>query len=180
MPTKAIVKKRKALLIGLNYTGTANSLNGCINDVTEMKKEVMKVWGMTEQDIILKTDKDLTKDKGVIMYLNELVKGAQSGDLFFFHYSGHGLQVPDDDGDEADGLDEALYTPHEIVRDDENSKILMKLPKDCTMIMIFDCCHSGTMADLMYQYSNNVESRYANYNKYKCNVITISGCQDNQ
>jgi metacaspase-1 len=24
------------------------------------------------------------------------------------HYSGHGTQIPDDDGDEADGMDEAL------------------------------------------------------------------------
>lgn len=37
-----------------------------------------------------------------------LVSGAARGDSLFFHYSGHGGSVPDDDGDEEDGMDETL------------------------------------------------------------------------
>jgi hypothetical protein len=37
-----------------------------------------------------------------------LVKGVQAGDVLFFHFAGHGTQQPDTDGNEADGLDEAL------------------------------------------------------------------------
>lgn len=35
-----------------------------------------------------------------------LVKDAQPNDSLFFHYSGHGGQTKDLDGDEADGYDE--------------------------------------------------------------------------
>jgi len=37
-----------------------------------------------------------------------LVKGASAGDKLFFHYSGHGGQQRDRDGDEADDFDEIL------------------------------------------------------------------------
>ena len=37
-----------------------------------------------------------------------LVSGARPGDSLFFSFSGHGGQVRDVDGDEADGLDETI------------------------------------------------------------------------
>merc|ERR1711963_182225 len=43
--------------------------------------------------------------------LHWLMDGAQAGDRLFFHYSGHGTQVADKDGDgpqEEDGMDEAI------------------------------------------------------------------------
>jgi hypothetical protein len=38
-----------------------------------------------------------------------LVNGAQPNDSLFFHYSGHGGQTKDMDGDEEDGFDEVVY-----------------------------------------------------------------------
>jgi metacaspase-1 len=38
-----------------------------------------------------------------------LVEGAQPHDSLFFHYSGHGGQTPDLDGDEDDGFDEVIF-----------------------------------------------------------------------
>jgi hypothetical protein len=38
-----------------------------------------------------------------------LVQGAQPNDSLFFHFSGHGGQTEDLDGDEDDGLDETIY-----------------------------------------------------------------------
>ena len=37
-----------------------------------------------------------------------LVRGAQPNDSLFFHYSGHGSQTYDSDGDEVDGNDETI------------------------------------------------------------------------
>ena len=34
--------KRKALLIGINYTGTRAALRGCWNDVENMKQFIMR------------------------------------------------------------------------------------------------------------------------------------------
>ena len=46
--------------------------------------------------------------KNISAAIHWLVKDARSGDHLFLHYSGHGTQVKDEDGDEADGKDEAL------------------------------------------------------------------------
>ena len=36
------------------------------------------------------------------------MRGGRRGDVLLVHYSGHGSNVPDNDGDEADGRDEIL------------------------------------------------------------------------
>jgi hypothetical protein len=33
---------------------------------------------------------------------------ASKGDIIFFHYSGHGYRIPDNNNDELDGFDESL------------------------------------------------------------------------
>ena len=40
--------------------------------------------------------------------LTRLITTAQAGDILVFHFSGHGMQLPDKSGDEADGKDEAI------------------------------------------------------------------------
>lgn len=180
MSQSSSLGKRKALLVGLNYKGTSNELGGCENDVKVMKERFSRLWKVPESNIVTKLDGELTPTHNFLYHLNELVKDAVSGDFLFFHYSGHGLQIPDDNGDEADGLDEALMTNVGLVRDDDIAKVLKSIPSGVTIFMIFDCCHSATMADLSYQYSNGTEYRYANYDHFQCNVVTISGCQDTQ
>lgn len=45
----------------------------------------------------------------ILRAMHWLVKDARSNDSLFFHYSGHGGQTPDLDGDEDDGYDEVIY-----------------------------------------------------------------------
>ena len=40
LPT--ITNKKQALLIGINYTGTQNQLEGCINDINAMETRLMQ------------------------------------------------------------------------------------------------------------------------------------------
>ncbi|KDN48602.1 hypothetical protein RSAG8_02589, partial [Rhizoctonia solani AG-8 WAC10335] len=71
-----------------------------------------------------------------------LVQDAKPNDSLFFHYSGHGGQTKDLDGDEADGYDEDMHA------------IMVKpLPEGCRLTAIFDSCHSGSSLDLPYIYS---------------------------
>src|SRR6185437_3196021 len=87
-----------------------------------------------------------------------LVKDARPNDSLFFHYSGHGGQTPDLDGDEEDGYDEVIYpvdfrTNGHIV-DDEMHRIMVKtLAPGVRLTAIFDSCHSGSALDLPYIYS---------------------------
>lgn len=82
------------------------------------------------------------------------------GDAVFVYYSGHGTSVKDLDGDETDGLDEALvptdYTaapPGDwatarrrlIVDDDLHRWVQSASDKGAAKtLLIFDACHSGT------------------------------------
>lgn len=87
-----------------------------------------------------------------------LVKDARPNDSLFFHYSGHGGQTKDLDGDEEDGYDEVIYpldykmTSH-IVDDDMFGIMVSGLPAGCRLTAIFDSCHSGSALDLPYVYS---------------------------
>jgi hypothetical protein len=45
----------------------------------------------------------------IIRAMRWLVAGAQPNDSLFLHFSGHGGQTDDLDGDEDDGLDETIY-----------------------------------------------------------------------
>lgn len=75
-----------------------------------------------------------------------------------FHYSGHGSQVEDLDGDEVDGNDECImpvdYKTKGVILDDEiNDTIVRPLPRGATLHATFDSCHSGTILDLPYVFN---------------------------
>lgn len=85
--------KRKALLIGINYFGSANELKGCINDVTNVSNFLMERYNYKREDMVILTDNQSnpvlqpTKDN-ILRAMDWLVKGAQANDALFLHYSG--------------------------------------------------------------------------------------------
>ncbi|KAG8213122.1 metacaspase-1 [Butyriboletus roseoflavus] len=154
--------KKKALLIGINYIGQPEALQGCIEDVHRMKRFLLG-HGYKEQDMVTLTD-DSPHPRGqptrqnMIDAMHWLVRDARPNDSIFFHYSGHGGQTEDLDGDEEDGYDEVIYpvdfkrTSH-IVDDDMHKIMVSGLPAGCRLTAIFDACHSGSALDLPYTYS---------------------------
>ena len=141
---------QRALLVGINKYKMANSnLSGCVNDVTNVRDSLIKFFGFKIEDIRVLTDERATK-KAIMERLNWLVKGVQAGDRMLFHFSGHGSQVRDRDGDELkDKMDEILC-PHDMdwdgtyIVDDELRKIFSGLSKGCALEVLLDSCHSGT------------------------------------
>jgi len=140
----------RAILVGINKYKMANSdLSGCVNDVTNIRDSLIKFFGFTIDDIRVVTDERATK-KAIMERLTWLVKGAKAGDRLLFHFSGHGSQVRDRDGDELkDKMDEILC-PHDMdwdgtyIVDDELRKVFSGLPKGCALEVLLDSCHSGT------------------------------------
>jgi hypothetical protein len=106
--------KRKALIVGINYVGQQGQLKGCHNDASTMEQLLRKeCYGFKEFRML--TDNQQAGNPGkkptarnIKRGFEWLLDGAQPGDKLFFHYSGHGTQVKDSDGDEEDGFDEAL------------------------------------------------------------------------
>lgn len=152
---------RKALLFGLNYIGTPNELNGCINDVLNLQTFLVEKCEYEEKNIQLCTD--LTAQKPtrstMQMLLQALVEGAEAGDTLLIHYSGHGARIRDQSRDESDGVDEVLvpldYNTAGLITDDWMfQSILTKVPAGVTLWLFMDCCHSGTILDLKYNYKS--------------------------
>jgi hypothetical protein len=176
---------KKALLIGINYTGTSNQLQGCINDTNSIKDLIVKK-GFSNVNILT----DLTTKKATKLNILEefknLLQNSQKGDFLLFFYSGHGSYTIDKNGDEKDGRDEMII-PCDlkgIVDDELKNVINTYLKPDVTLFAMFDSCFSGSVLDLKYQYMDSL-----NYEKYTENnndletqgdVFMISGCTDRQ
>ncbi|OBT63343.1 metacaspase-1 [Pseudogymnoascus sp. 23342-1-I1] len=155
--------RRKALLIGINYFGQRGQLRGCINDVKNMSSYLFENFGYKREDMVILTD-DLQNPmsqptkQNILRAMHWLVKDARPNDALFFHYSGHGGQTKDLDGDEPDGYDEVIYPVDfrqvgHIVDDEMHRIMVTPLQPGVRLTAIFDSCHSGTALDLPYIYS---------------------------
>jgi len=129
------------------------------NDVPLIKSSLQK-QGFNPQNIAVITNQQATK-AGIVNAFNGLINNSQAGDIAVFHFSGHGQQVTDTNGDELDGLDEALV-PYDAGKtningsgnlkthliDDELNELLGKLRTKVAskgdVLVFLDACHTGT------------------------------------
>ena len=183
-----ITKNKKGLLIGINYNGTDAQLNGCINDTMSIHTALTSSYGFKTDDISIITDdteKKPTRDE-ILSAFKTFLESGEEGDLLFFSYSGHGSSTYDRNSDENDGKDEMIVTSDlKCILDDElKSLIQLHLKKGVTLFALFDCCFSGTVLDLKYQYLDSLENDTFttdnNDTETNSNVIMISGCNDTQ
>ena len=159
----------KAVFIGINYPGTSAELSGCINDVVTMQNIVrahkMPLDGGNCRVLVddARAYKgsvavhDKPTKRNIMEALRWLADGARPGDTLFLHYSGHGTQMRDQDGDEADGYDEAIvpadYNHMGCIRDDDVFAIVCRdLPRGVRVTCVADCCHAGSIMDLEYEW----------------------------
>lgn len=137
---------KKALCIGINdYPGTNMDLAGCVNDANDWA-QTLQARGFAVSQLL---DAQATK-AAMITAMTELIGGAVAGDSLVITYSGHGTYQPDENGDEADGLDEALC-PYDIkmigeaLIDDEIHAMFAACKPGVRLVLIADSCHSGTV-----------------------------------
>ncbi len=155
---------KKALLFGVNkYKIPGADLRGCVNDVKNVANALNKWCGFSKSGIRTVTDFRCTtarmKDE-----IKKLVEGAKPGDVLYLHFSGHGSNVPDKNGDEADGRDEILC-PTDLdwknpLTDDWIGKQFDKVPASANLTVVFDCCHSGTATRAFQPPDAKVISRF--------------------
>lgn len=155
--------RRKALLIGINYFGQDGELRGCINDTKNVSAFLMERYGYKREDMVILTDDAESEvlqptKANMIRAMQWLVADARPNDALFLHYSGHGGQTADEDGDEEDGADEVIYPVDykragHIVDDEIHFHVVRPLQAGVRLTAIFDSCHSGSVMDLPYIYS---------------------------
>jgi hypothetical protein len=183
------ISNKHAVLVGINYNGTNSQLNGCINDVDNLHSFLLDKCNYHESNINILTDDtpDLLPTKQNIMNsLENMINKAKTENCkeLWFSYSGHGSHINDTNGDEKDGQDEVIcpldYNTAGFITDDYFLNLIKQLPTDVKLIVVMDCCHSGTMFDLPYLYKNDVISDNNINGNTLPNVIMISGCKDTQ
>lgn len=141
-------------------------------------------WGFKEEDIVMLRDdasnrRQIPTRQNIIDAFGWLVKGAKANDNLVLHYSGHGGQTEDLNGDEDDGYDECLYpldfeTSGFIVDDEIHDRVVKPLPQGCRLTALIDACHSATMLDLPYIYSTKGVVKEPNlYSEAGQDVMTV-------
>jgi len=137
---------KKALCIGINnYPGTHMDLQGCVNDAQDWSAALTERGYKTT----LLLDDQATK-AAMVDAMSKLIASGAKGDSLIITYSGHGTYQPDTDGDEVDGLDEALcpydlQTGGSALIDDEIKIIFAARKPGVRLLLIADSCHSGTV-----------------------------------
>jgi hypothetical protein len=152
---------KKAVLIGINYKGTQEQLNGCINDIQNINGILRNNCGYNSADIKILTEESNISPTRANMEanINWLMTGNNPGDTLFFYYSGHGASFNDRNGDETDGKDEVLvpldFKERGVITDDWlYTNMVCRVGDGINLWAFTDCCHSGTMIDLKYNYNS--------------------------
>jgi len=176
--------RKKALLIGINYTShTQGRLSGCINDVHNVH-EFLRKNGYKEENIRVLTDDNpnaLPTRANITSGVQWLVSGNAAGDNLFFHYSGHGSQSVATgmsklfDGEYNETICPVDYDKAGMIEDDELHKMLAKpVVEGARLTCIFDSCHSGSVLDLPLMYKSQDEYRNSDQSFFERHTINMS------
>jgi len=138
--------KALSLHVGLNvvsaahYSGWDGPLSACEYDARDMAA-LATAQGM--KPTVLLTKK--ATRKGVLDAMGAAARALKTGDLFFLSFSGHGGQIPDQAGEEADRKDETWCLYDGQLIDDELYAQLARFAEGVRILVLSDSCHSGTV-----------------------------------
>ncbi|CAL4922974.1 unnamed protein product [Urochloa decumbens] len=194
-----ICGKKRALLVGISYTGTPHELKGTVQDVTEMRRLLVDKFAFPTGCILELTEKESDPSRvptreNLLLAMRWLTEGCGSGDSLVFQFAGHGVQHVDLKDDEVDGYNEALcpvdFEQSGNILDDEiNETMVRPVGRGVKLHAIMDTCHSGTILDLPYLCRLSRTGYWQWENHYPGGrgkrpngglVISISGCRDDQ
>ncbi|MEO8600962.1 MAG: caspase family protein [bacterium] len=156
---------KKALMIGINrYRIAGADLRGCVNDVKNMESVLTEVYGFRRKDIARLLDFAATTT-AMKAAINTLIKESKRGDVLLLHYSGHGSNVPDKNGDEADHRDEILCPTDldwkkPLLDDWLRTAIDRVKARGASLTVVMDCCHSGSITRAVQPPDAKVVERY--------------------
>jgi len=129
-----------------------------VNDI-ELIEGALLGQGFLKNNIFTVVDEEGTRE-GIVGALDDVRKKLKKGDILVVHFSMHGQQVYDFNGDELDSLDESLapydaipyysdsYKGERHLIDDDLGIIIKDLRNVLgdtgQLLMILDSCHSGS------------------------------------
>lgn len=171
-PLRSGHERRKALLVGSNYSLSHAPLKGCANDVWNMQCLLRHTLLYTADQIRVLVDAAdrtprpdrLPTKANIIAGLQWLVSGAMPGDNLLFVFCGYGTQHPRTPGsDKMEGYlvpsDFAADLPQKFFQAGQEMEatagmayrllsllevhdFIMQLPAACRLSIVLDCCFS--------------------------------------
>ena len=161
---------KRAVLIGIDdYLANPriSDLNGAGNDVDLMRSVLIGKFDFAPEDIIVLRDSAATH-QNIIATIRSHLGQSRPGDVAIVHYSGHGSQMRDADGDEPDRMDETIV-PHDSrvgdvfdITDDQINELMSEISaRTPNVVFILDSCHSGSAARAAVAQGLNTTARYA-------------------
>ena len=151
-----MAQTRRALVIGI---GEQKDPSWCkINGDKDVPYVMKMLYNAGYKDIRTLKNKQATKTS-IVNAFKKLTTNCKNGDIIYIHFSGHGQQVTDANGDEQDGWDES-WIPYDAyltygkndkgekhLTDDEINELLTniksKIGDEGKMLVVVDACHSG-------------------------------------
>ncbi|RYZ86374.1 MAG: caspase family protein, partial [Proteobacteria bacterium] len=146
-----------AVLVGIteyHQTGISK-LDGCLNDVRDMKQMLISNFGLAPANILTLTNAQAKRAdivNAIRTHLRDNAKQNPEG-TFLFYFSGHGSHTKDKNGDEklndpSDVDDETLVTYDTDLLDDDLDTLCREVRSvpnfTGSLTVISDSCHSGT------------------------------------
>lgn len=164
-------RRKKSLLIGINYVGSSHELKGCHSDVDNMAEFLSyRGYNNSHKDRVILTDRpEVPYDSPYFPTGHNLLAAmdwlvSEPGCTLFLHYSGHGGQIADVDGNRTTGMDASIVPVDFEQRGQISSTILHEhlvtyMARDCTLFVVMDCCHSGSALELPYVYRSDSDGQ---------------------
>lgn len=195
---------RRALVIGLGEQQDKSwAKNNGDKDVPYVK-EMLAAAGYADVRTLI--NRQATKAT-IVKAFKSLANNCRVGDVVYIHFSGHGQQMTDVNGDEEDGLDES-WIPYDAylrygandrgekhLTDDEINVLLTgirnKIGASGKMLVVVDACHSGdsSRGDDLDETVRGVYDEFVIPTKKKAGLqihpnkeqwLTLSACKDFQ
>jgi hypothetical protein len=193
------------LLIGIKYEKSKLKLKGTDNDIDSIQSLLLK-WGFAASNItIIKNEK--ATSYALNTALNKFLSNLKADDQAVVFYSGHGILFKNRLGNQESSLVPVDYKKGGVITSETIRYYLNKVSPGANVLCIFDACNSGTICDLKYHvfdtsFKKDVTKKIKKYDSNEwilrqvhcipesktgtgdietpANIITISGCWDDQ
>jgi hypothetical protein len=182
-------RRKKSLLIGINYVGSAHALRGCHSDVDNMAEFLSyRGYDNSHRNRVILTDRPevphhspyYPSGHNILAAMDWLV--SEPGCTLFLHYSGHGGQIEDVDGNRSTGIDDTIVPVDFETRGQISSTLLhehlvTRMAPDCTLFIIMDCCHSGSAVELPFVYRSDSDGQISLLDNLKVGARLVGEAQ---
>lgn len=160
-------------LIPENYNGWDGDCPGAVHDA-RLNEAKMAENGVVSLTLL----NEQATAPNIMAAIIAVGKSLPDNGFLFVNFSGHGTQVPDKNGDEPDGLDEALCAADALLLDDVVAAGLAQLPESLNVVMDVDACTSGSS----FRGRAMARSLHRSFKALdiKCNILYIGACEDGE